>query len=222
MIAASDLTIISGKFSLRGIDFIIPTGAYAILMGPTGCGKTSLLEALCGLRAVQRGRIELDGRDVTALRPAERGIGYLPQDMALFANLTVAENIGFALSVRGASRAEIVARVRALAELLGVAALLERSTEGLSGGERQRVALGRALAAKPSILCLDEPLSSLDEGTRDGMVALLRTVRIHEGVTVLHVTHSQREAEALGDLHLHLRDGRVAAQPIGPGGNGRH
>ncbi|MBI3830059.1 MAG: ATP-binding cassette domain-containing protein [Planctomycetes bacterium] len=209
MINVSNLSMKLGAFELARVSFGIRSGAYAILMGKTGTGKTSLLEALCGLRPILGGRIELDGRDVTALRPGERGIGYVPQDTALFGQMTVREHLAFALEVRERPADEIKARVDELAKLLGIAPLLDRKPYGLSGGERQRVALGRALAARPSILCLDEPLSALDEETHGEMVALLRSAQQHEGVTVLHVTHSQREAQALGDLHLYLKDGAV-------------
>ena len=209
MIAIDGLTVRSGGFSLRSVAFDIPPGGYGVLMGKTGSGKTTLLEAICGLRDIDVGTIRLADRDVTRLRPADRGIGYVPQDRALFQTMTVRQNLSFAPSIRGLSRPEIDARVAELAELLRISPLLDRSPEGLSGGEAQRVALGRALAARPKILLLDEPLNALDDETWEGMIGLLKEVRRATGVTTLHVTHRREEARLLADRVLILTDGVV-------------
>jgi molybdate/tungstate transport system ATP-binding protein len=209
VIAVRGLTVRQGTFTLAGISFEIPAGQYGVLMGRTGCGKTTLLEAICGLKPVAAGSVHLHGRDVTRLKPAARGVGYVPQDRALFPTMTVRENLAFALEVRRWRRDAVASRVGELADLLGIAALLERRPHGLSGGEAQRVALGRALALRPAVLLLDEPLSALDEETREGLVELLRAVRAQTGVTVLHITHSRGEAERLADRLLVLRDGAV-------------
>jgi ABC-type sugar transport system ATPase subunit len=211
VIALEWVTIRSGEFALKQVSFEIPAGSYGVLMGKTGSGKTTILEALCGLRAVGSGRILLAGKDVTPLRPADRGIGYVPQDRALFQTMTVRQNIAFAPSIRGWSAAEIDARVTELSELLRIAPLLDRLPSGLSGGEAQRVALGRALAARPKILLLDEPLSALDDETWEGMIDLLGEVRRATGVTTLHVTHRREEARRLADRILILADGAVRA-----------
>ena len=211
MIKVDGLSIQLGEFSLKDVSFVIETGRYGVLMGRTGCGKTTILEAVCGLKRPSGGRIYLDGRDVTDLKPAERGIGFVPQDGALFSTMTIREHLGFALSIRKRDKKHIAARVEELAELLGIAHLLERKPLGLSGGERQRVALGRALAFRPTILCLDEPLSALDTHTREEMYPLLRSVEKQTGVTALHITHSRSEAERLADTMLSMEDGRVAA-----------
>jgi ABC-type sugar transport system ATPase subunit len=187
----------------------VPAGGYGVLMGKTGSGKTTILEALCGLRAVSGGRILLGGQEVTALRPADRGIGYVPQDRALFQTMTVRQNLAFAPSIRGWSAADTDARVTELSELLRIGPLLDRLPAGLSGGEAQRVALGRALAAKPGILLLDEPLSALDDETWEGMIGLLGQVRKATGVTTLHVTHRREEARRLADKVFVLADGAV-------------
>ncbi|MCA9244291.1 MAG: ATP-binding cassette domain-containing protein [Phycisphaerales bacterium] len=197
MIEFDRVTIASGSFRLTDITFVVPGGAYAALVGRTGVGKTTLVEALCGLRAVESGTIRIDGRDVTRLPPAARGVGYVPQDVALFEHLRVCDNIGFALALRGATRAENRARVSELAELMHIEALLDRRVGGLSGGERQRVALARALAGRPSVLALDEPLSALDEATREQMCDALLDAHRVSGATVLHITHSLSEAERL-------------------------
>lgn len=209
MIFVSGLSIQQGQFGLAEIDFSIPAGKYAVMMGQTGTGKTTLLEAICGLRPIRSGRIELLGRDVTRLKPADRGVAYLPQDLALFQSLSVREHLAFALVVRKWSKEKISQRVAELAELLAIGHLLDRRPAGLSGGESQRVALGRALACHPQVMLLDEPLSALDDVTRNEIYQLLRSVQHQTGVTTLHVTHSQSEARALADVLLLLERGAV-------------
>ena len=211
MIALEWVTVRSGGFVLRNVSFDIPAGGYGVLMGKTGSGKTTLLEAICGLREIQEGAVRLAGVEVTRFRPGDRGIGYVPQDRALFQTLTVRRNLSFAPSILGWSRPDIDARVEELASLLRIGSLLDRSPAGLSGGEAQRVALGRALAAKPKILLLDEPLSALDDETWEGMIDLLGEVRKATGVTTLHVTHRREEARRLADRVLILADGAVRA-----------
>jgi len=205
----------AGAFRLDAVSFTVPAGSYGVLMGRTGCGKTTLLEILCGLRQPTGGRVFIGERDVTDLPPGERGIGYVPQDGAMFPTMTVREQIGFALAIRKRPGAEITARVKELAEHLGVAHLLDRLPQNLSGGERQRVALGRALAAKPSVLLLDEPLSALDEELRDDLAALLKRLQRELNLTALHITHSRREAEQLADVRLRMEAGRIETAPAG-------
>lgn len=207
MIAVHNLVLRQGAFSLAGISFAVPTGSYGILMGKTGCGKSSILEAIAGLRPIVDGRIILGSRDVANLAPAERGIGYVPQDAALFSTMTIRDHLAFALIIRKVAPAEIDERVRELADWLGIAHLLGRRPAGLSGGEAQRVALGRALSFRPRYLLMDEPLSSLDESTRGLMVGLLQDIRKQGEVTILHVTHSSHEAGLLGDVRFQLEDG---------------
>lgn len=210
MICVDNLAVRAGSFHLADISISIPTGAYAVLMGRTGSGKTTLLESICGLKKVSQGRISLMGRDVTALKPALRGVGYVPQDGALFPYMSVRDHLGFAPAVGGWPAPEIDRRVSELSALLGLERLLHRRPAGLSGGEAQRVALGRALAAYPNVLCLDEPLSALDEETRAEMCAVLLRLRDHTGVTVLHVTHNSDETRRLADVVFTLSNGRVA------------
>ncbi len=217
MIRVDKLSIQQGDFRLGALSFEVPRGAYAVLMGRTGCGKTTILEAICGLRPIQSGRIFLDGRDVTTLRPAERGVGYVPQDAVLFPMMTVEEHLGFALRIRRWPIKLIRQRSVELAELLGITGLLGRYPEGLSGGEKQRVALGRALSFNPQILCFDEPLSALDEQTREQMCQLLAEVRRKTGATILHVTHNPYEAARLGDVLFHLEAGQLTRLSVGDG-----
>jgi ABC-type sugar transport system ATPase subunit len=148
-------------------------------------------------------------QDVNAFKPAGRGIGYVPQDSALFGTMTVREHLAFAPTVRGWNRAQLTQRIAELSELLNISHLLDRKPHGLSGGEAQRVSLGRALASRPRILCLDEPLSALDDETRAEMQQLLRSVRDQSSVTILHVTHQSGEARSLVDRLLVLRQGKV-------------
>src|SRR5438034_8910377 len=209
MVELDNITIRSGAFTLSEISFQVQGGHYAVLMGKTGVGKTTLLEAICGLRKTLSGRILLHAADVTALHPADRGVGYVPQDLALFPTLTVREHLAFALQIRRAGAQTIKARVSEFADLLGIDHLLDRLPHGLSGGESQRVALGRALSFHPQVLLLDEPLSALDEETRHEMYDLLKRVQRQTGVTTLHVTHSKAEARALAQQLLMLDGGCV-------------
>jgi len=209
MIRLDRVSIRVGGFELREISFEVRPRAYAVLMGRTGSGKTTLVEGICGIKRIDSGAMWLMNREVNILPPGERGIGYVPQDRALFSTMSVFENLAFALRIRRWGAAEIEKRVKELAELLGIGVLLRRRTQGLSGGEAQRVALGRALAARPGILLLDEPLSALDDQTRIEMHELLKAVRSATEVTVLHITHHVADAENLADQLLVLENGKV-------------
>lgn len=216
MISLEQVSYRVGTFSLSNVSLSVQEGEYAVLMGKTGCGKTKLLETMCGLIACTSGRIVLMDRDVTHMRPGERGVGYVPQDQALFPAMTVREHLAFAPMLRKWPRKEIDARVAELAALLGLTHLLTRKPHGLSGGEAQRVALGRALASRPPILCLDEPLSALDQSTRAEMCDYLKAVRRHSNVTTLHVTHDKHEAAELADNIFFLEEGiikNISANP---------
>ncbi len=211
MIELENVAIRAGDFQLNDVSFQVDSGQYAVLMGRTGRGKTTILEAICGLRKVASGKIAVQGTDVTDWSPADREIGYVPQDLALFPTMSVADHLRFALQIRRASRELIKSRTAELAEMLGIDHLLERTINGLSGGESQRVALGRALSFRPAVLLLDEPLSALDESTRGEMQTLLRSVQQTTGVTTLHVTHNESEASALADCRYEMVDGKVIA-----------
>ena len=212
MIEVKALTAGVGAFRIANISFAVPAGQYGVLMGKTGCGKTTILETICGLKPAHQGRITLMDQDVTSAKPAERNIGFVPQDGALFMTQSVFDNIGFALRIRNWWLGDIKERVHELAELLNIKDLLDRHPEGLSGGEKQRVALGRALAFHPGILCLDEPLSALDDETRDEMIDLLKDVQRKTGVTALHITHHQYEAKKLADKLLRIENGTLTEQ----------
>lgn len=209
MIRVEGLHLKQGAFELKDINFRVASGIYAVLMGRTGTGKTSLIEAVCGLRPVAGGAIYLNDVNVTSFKPAERGIGYVPQDGALFSTMTVRRQLGFGLEIRKRQKAEIARRVEELGELLNISHLFDRKPARLSGGETQRVALGRALAIRPSVLLMDEPLSALDEETRFEMYALLKSVQQATGVTVLHITHNHSETRELADQLFVLEEGRI-------------
>jgi ABC-type sugar transport system ATPase subunit len=211
-LAVAGLVLVQGAFRLDGIAFTVPVGGYTAIMGRTGCGKTSLVEAICGLRRPSAGRILIHGRDVTALPPGARGIGYVPQDGALFPRWRIADQLAFALRVRGVPAVDRRRRAEELADRLGLRHLLDRGPEGLSGGERQRVALGRALAHRPDLLLLDEPLAALDADTRDDLHGLLAQIHREFRTTVLHITHDPAEARRLADRVLRFADGRLVAE----------
>lgn len=214
MIQLEDVSIQVGSFRLAHINMRVPAGNYAVLMGTTGLGKTTILEAIVGLRHVVSGRVLVDGRDVTAFKPAQRGIGYVPQDLALFPTMSVRQNLEFALRIRRASAAKLRQKVAELAAVLGIDHLLDRSVINLSGGEGQRVALGRALAFEPSVLLLDEPLAALDETTHGRLCDLLKTTQLLQHVTVIHVTHSRREARQLAKQLFVIEKGEVAERRL--------
>ena len=186
-------------------------GGYYVLTGPNGSGKSLLMQALCGLLPPDRGTIRIGGKDVTSLPPRCRNIGYVPQHSHLFPHLSVRRNICFALEAARMSGADIRQRADELANLLDVESLLERAVPGLSGGERQKVALARALANKPELLIMDEPLSEVDEESRNRVCFDLHAVQRETGVTTLHVSHSRRETELLADHIGELRNGRLTA-----------
>lgn len=209
MIKLDKFCVKAGDFSLREVSLQLPTGAYGVLMGRTGSGKTMVLEGICGLRRIDSGRVILLDRDVSGLKPGQRGIGYVPQDGALFPTMSVRDHLSIGPVIRRWPKSEIKKRVDELAEILGLGPLLERKPMGLSGGEIQRVALGRALASRPRILCLDEPLAALDAWTHEEICQLLIATCRQSEVTTLHVTHNRTEMERLASHLFILEDGVV-------------
>ncbi len=204
MIELADVTIRVGTCMLQSLSFRVETGQYAVVMGKTGIGKTTVLEAICGLRSIQAGKILINGTDVSRWSPADRNVGYAPQDFALFPSLTVRQHLEFAMKIRRRAKSEIADRVKEISDLLNITSILNRSINGLSGGEAQRVALGRAISFGPLVLLLDEPLSALDSATRQSTQDMLRNLNKITRVTVLHVTHNQEEADALADCCIYL------------------
>jgi molybdopterin-binding protein len=209
MIVIKDLQVDLGEFLLKGVNLRIGPKEYFIVLGPTGAGKTILLEAIAGVHPLVGGEIWVDGEEVSNLPPERRGIGIVYQDQALFPHLSVRENIAFGLACRRCMGREVAKRVEKIAEVARVTGLLERMPSTLSGGEKQRVALARALVIEPRMLLLDEPLSALDPEAREQMQMELKRVHREVSVAILHVTHDFQEAVALGQQVAVLNEGSV-------------
>lgn len=207
MIETADLVLTVGDFRLGPVDLAVNPGEYFVLLGPPGCGKSLLLESICGLKRIDAGRVLLDGADATRLEPRERVISYVPQDYALFPHLSAAENIGFGLKARHLSSQARTARVRETAAMLGIDHLLNRRVAGLSGGEKQRVALGRALVLRSKILLMDEPVSALADVIRQEVCTELRRLQRELDLTVIHVSHNLEEAFLVADRAAVMADG---------------
>lgn len=210
MILVRQLLVQCGSFHLGEINLEIPTGSYLTLLGPSGAGKTVLLETLMGLLRPASGEVLLRGREVGSIPPEQRNIAYLPQDLALFPHLSVRDNILYGGRVRKLDPARTEARMEELVKLLELSGPLSRDNiTTLSGGEKQRVALARALLPEPEILFLDEPLSALDASITRQLQIKLRQINRELGVTILHVTHDQEEAFMLGEQIAVLIDGKL-------------
>ena len=195
---------------LDGISLAVAGGAFVALLGASGCGKTTLLRAICGFVPLSAGRIEVAGRDITRLPPDKRGMALVFQSYALWPHMTVAQNMAYGLKLRRVRRAEIAERIAALLTMLRLEGLGERRVTALSGGQRQRVALGRALAINPQILLLDEPLSNLDARIREEVRHEIKTLQQDLGITTVHVTHDRQEAMVMADRIAILDAGHVA------------
>ena len=195
--------------ALHAVNLHIEPGSFCVLLGPSGCGKSTTLRIVAGLETASGGQVLIDGRDVTSLPPAQRGIAMVFQNYALFPHLSVADNITFGLSVRKTPAAETAKRLSDAAALLGLGALLDRKPSQLSGGQQQRVALGRALVAQAKVCLMDEPLSNLDAQLRQDMRRELRDLQRQLGLTVVYVTHDQTEAMSMADQVVLLNQGRV-------------
>ena len=210
MIEVRGLKVDLGGFLLRDIDLHVEPGEYFIVLGPTGAGKTVLLEAIAGLYPVLAGTVSVNGRDVTHLKPEQRGIAIVYQDQVLFPHLSVEQNIAFGLKSIKRPGQHIQASVTRMAQVFGIVDLLGRDPTTLSGGEKQKVALARALVTEPAVLLLDEPLSALDPETKERMQQQLAEVHRCLRVTVIHVTHDFEEAIALGNRVAVINEGQIA------------
>ncbi len=187
------------EFRLRELSFEVKNGEYFIILGPSGAGKTLLLEVIAGIFSPDEGRIFMNGADITELAPEERGLAYIPQNYALFPHMTVYSNISYGLKIRKVPKSEIDRKIREISDILGISHLLHRKPKTLSGGEQQRVAIARALVIEPELLLLDEPFANLDIQTRGKLIGEMKRWRKELGFTALHVTHSFEEAVSLGD-----------------------
>ncbi|MDD5724246.1 MAG: ABC transporter ATP-binding protein [Syntrophales bacterium] len=209
MISIDNVSIQLGKFGLRDINITIEKNEFFILMGPTGAGKTVLLEAIAGLIRVDSGHIHVNGRNITKFPPEKRGISIVYQDYSLFPHLTVRDNITYGLHFHKVAGNEAKKRFDRLVEELNLSHLLQRLPTNLSGGENQRIALARALIVSPKVLLLDEPLSALDPGFREGLRKRLKSLHESTNVTFLMVTHDFSEALSLADRAAVMDGGEI-------------
>jgi len=198
-----------GVLAVDDVSLEIPDGTFTVLLGPSGCGKTTTLRMIAGLEECTVGEIRIGATVVNDVPPAERDIAMVFQSYALYPHMTVADNIGFGLRMRHFSRAEITARTAEVAELLDLGGLLGRKPRQLSGGQRQRVALGRAIARRPAVFLMDEPLSNLDARLRAQTRAELIKLHRELGTTIIYVTHDQVEAMTMGERVVVMDGGRV-------------
>ncbi|MGJ5205475.1 ABC transporter ATP-binding protein [Bradyrhizobium sp. HKCCYLR20261] len=204
-------TFADGTNALARATLDIAQSETLVLLGPSGCGKTTLLRIVAGLETPDAGgRVLFDGKDQTRQPIEKRNVGMVFQSYALFPNMSVAENIGYGLKIRGVSRAQRAARVAELVALTNLAGLEDRRIDQLSGGQRQRVALARAVAVRPSVLLLDEPLTALDAALRERLRGELNSLLRTLGITAIYVTHDQAEAMELGDRIVVMRKGAIA------------
>ena len=209
MLCIESLSITVGEFSVRDVSLEIRSDEYFIILGPTGAGKTVLLETIAGIHAPHTGRILLDGDEITARESRDRNIGMVYQDYMLFPHLTVEENIVFGLRRKNIPADEQQKRMQEICDLMEIGHLQARYPGTLSGGEQQRVALARALVLRPYILLLDEPLSALDGRTRERMHHELSCIRKLTGTTIVQITHHFDDVFALADRIAIMRDGRI-------------
>jgi putative spermidine/putrescine transport system ATP-binding protein len=195
--------------AVAGLDLVLRQGEFLTLLGPSGSGKTTILKMIAGFERPTSGTIELAGRDVSTLSPAERGIGVVFQQYALFPHMNVYDNIGYPLKLRRWSAEDRTRRVETMLELVELTGYGERFPRELSGGQQQRVAVARALAFQPALLLMDEPLGALDRALRVGMQEEIRRIHRESGATVLYVTHDQEEALTMSDQVAILREGHL-------------
>ena len=204
-------TFADGTRALEPATLDIARGETLVLLGPSGCGKTTMLRIIAGLELPDAGgRVLFDDKDMTAVPIERRNVGMVFQSYALFPNMSVADNIGYGLKIRGMARKERVARVAELVSLTNITGLENRRVDQLSGGQRQRVALARAVAIRPGILLLDEPLTALDAALRDRLRGELNRLLRALGITTIYVTHDQSEAMELGDRIVVMQRGAIA------------
>jgi ABC-type Fe3+/spermidine/putrescine transport system ATPase subunit len=195
--------------AVDGFTLDIKAGEFVSILGASGSGKSTVLRVVAGLEEPTTGRIAIDGRDATRLAPEHRNIGLVFQDYALFPHMSVLQNIGFPLRMRGAAVEVVADKVKNVMNLVGIAGLGARKPSQISGGQQQRVALARALVFEPKLLLLDEPLSALDKNLREHMKAEIKSLHRRLGVTIVYVTHDQSEALALSDRAVVMRQGRI-------------
>jgi multiple sugar transport system ATP-binding protein len=202
-------TFPGGVQAVRDVNLTVGEGEFLVLVGPSGCGKSTLLRMIAGLEPTTSGRVFIGGREATNLPARDRDIAMVFQTYALYPHMSVRQNLGYGLRVRGEPKQEIAERVGEVAELLGLSQLMDRRPAALSGGQRQRVAMGRAIARKPDAFLMDEPLSNLDAKMRVTMRASLAQLHDRVGTTTVYVTHDQVEAMTLGHRVAVMSEGRI-------------
>ncbi|WP_028794352.1 sn-glycerol-3-phosphate import ATP-binding protein UgpC [Thalassobaculum salexigens] len=203
----------NGYHAIHGIDLSVADGEFIVLVGPSGCGKSTLLRMVAGLETVSDGTIDIGGRVVNNLEPADRDIAMVFQNYALYPHMKVYDNMAYGLRNRGMAKDEIDRRVREAAGILEIEPMLDRRPNQLSGGQRQRVAMGRAIVREPSVFLFDEPLSNLDAKLRVQMRVEIKRLQRRLGITSLYVTHDQVEAMTMADRLVVMNGGR--AEQIG-------
>ena len=209
-INAQSITKRFGDFvALDDVSVDVPAGSLTALLGPSGGGKSTLLRVIAGLEAPDAGRVHIEGRDMTAVTPQQRGVGFVFQHYAAFKHMTVRDNVAFGLKIRKRPKQEVQRRVDELLGLVQLSQFAKRYPNELSGGQRQRMALARALAVEPSVLLLDEPFGALDANVREELRAWLRRLHDEMPVTTLFVTHDQEEAMEIADQIVVISHGRV-------------
>lgn len=201
-----------GTFALTDVNLEVAESEYFVLLGPTGAGKTVLLETIMGFHRPEKGRVFLNGRDITDVPTEKRGLGYVPQNCPLFPHMTVSENVEFGLKMRRKASAERKQNVHKMLTLVGLEGMEERTPEALSSGERQKIVLARVLATEPKIVLLDEPLASIDAEATRALRKELKRINHELGVAVVHVTHDQIEAFSLADKLAIIREGRIVQE----------
>ncbi|MGE0970031.1 ABC transporter ATP-binding protein [Klebsiella sp. WOUb02] len=194
---------------IKDVSLTIPDGEFCVLVGPSGCGKSTLLRMIAGLEEISAGEVHINSKNVTDVEPKLRDIAMVFQSYALYPQMTVRENMGFALKMAKLAKAEVNRKVTEAAALLGLEPLLERLPKDLSGGQRQRVAMGRAIVRKPQVFLFDEPLSNLDAKLRTQVRGEIRELHRRLKTTSVYVTHDQIEAMTMGQMIVVLRDGRI-------------
>ncbi|MGJ4940937.1 sn-glycerol-3-phosphate import ATP-binding protein UgpC [Bradyrhizobium sp. HKCCYLS1011] len=198
-----------GFEAIKGIDFEVGDGQFCVLVGPSGCGKSTLLRMVAGLETITSGEIDIGGRIVNTIEPADRDIAMVFQNYALYPHMSVYNNMAYGLRNRGMSEAEIKTRVEEAARILELGAMLQRKPRQLSGGQRQRVAMGRAIVRQPKVFLFDEPLSNLDAKLRIAMRVEIRKLQRRLNTTAIYVTHDQLEAMTLADILVVMNGGQV-------------